>query len=196
MIQETIKNYSDKTQLSLLIRHGDRDNIPLGSFGNEILLNEKGIQNSIEFGESIIEMKVNKILTSPIARCVQTAELITKGYGRKIEIIETTALGAPGLHIKDEKIAGEYFLKFGLDEMYKQFINEVEIPGIPKAEELNKSMTNFINENTTQNGLTIFVSHDMLIAFYHYSINKSVYTNENWIKYLSGLFLKNGKYEK
>jgi hypothetical protein len=26
-----------------------------------------------------------------------------------VEIIETTALGAPGLHIADEKIAGEFF---------------------------------------------------------------------------------------
>jgi len=141
-------------------------------------------------------MRLNKILTSPIGRCIQTAEFIAKGYGKNIEIIETTALGAPGLHIIDEKLAGEFFLKNGFDEMYKSFIQEIEIPGVPRLSEFNKSFTNHLVENTNQNGLTIFVTHDMLIAFYHYSINKTIYTKENWIKYLSGLLLKNGKYEK
>lgn len=196
MIQETLKHYSDNSQLSLLIRHGDRDNIPQGSFGNEILLNEKGKQNSLKFGESIAGMRVNKILTSPVGRCVQTAEFIAKGYGRNIEIIETIALGAPGLHIIDEKIAGEFYLNYGFDEMYKRFLNEIEIPGIPTTIEINKSITKFLIDHSNQNGITIFVTHDMLIAFYHYSINKTIYMKDNWIKYLSGLILKNGKFEK
>lgn len=196
MIKETLKHYSEKSKLSLLIRHGDRDKIPSGSFGNEILLNEKGIQNALKFGESLASMKINKILTSPVGRCVQTAECIAQGYGKSIEIIETTALGDPGLHIIDEKIAGEFFLHNGFDEMYSRFVNEIEIPGVPKASEFNRSFTNHLVENTNQNGLTIFVTHDMLIAFYHFSLNKTIYTKDNWIKFLSGLLLKNGKYEK
>jgi broad specificity phosphatase PhoE len=196
MIEETIKHYSENSQISLLIRHGDRDKIPQGSFGNEILLNEKGVKNSLKFGECIAGMRVNKILTSPIGRCVQTAEFIAKGYGKDLEIIETKALGDPGLHITDEKIAGEFFLHYGFEDMYNRFVNEINIPGVPKASELNRSLTNHLVENTSQNGLTIFVTHDMLIAFYHYSLNKTIYTKENWIKYLSGLLLKNGKYEK
>ncbi len=196
MIKETIQHYTENTKLSLLIRHGDRDKIPEGSFGNEILLNEKGKQNSFIFGESLAKLNVNKILTSPVGRCVQTAEQIAKGYGKDIEIIETTSLGAPGLHIHDEKIAGEFYLKHGFDEIYQRFLREIKIPGIPTVSEVNESITKFLIENTNQNGLTIFVTHDMLIAFYHYSLNKSRYTKENWIKYLSGLLLKDGKYEK
>lgn len=196
MIKETLKHYSASDKLSLLIRHSDRDKIPRGTFGNEILLNEKGKQNSLKFGESIAGLRLNKILTSPIKRCIQTAELIAKGYGKEIEIIETKALGDPGLHITDEKTAGQFFLHYGFDEMYNRFVNEIEIPGVLNASEFNRSFTNHLVENTTENGLTIFVTHDMLIAFYHYSLNKSIYKKENWIKYLSGLLLKNGKYEE
>ncbi len=96
-------------KISLLIRHSDRDDIPQGSFGNEILLNEKGRQNAQSFGENLSGRKINRIFTSPVGRCIQTAEFITKGYGSSVEIIETTALGAPGLHITDEKIAGDFF---------------------------------------------------------------------------------------
>jgi len=196
MKKEIFKHYNEANKLSLLIRHGDRDSIPNGSFGNEVLLNEKGKQNSIEFGKGLIDLKVNKILTSPVSRCIQTAEHIVKGYGKNIDIIETTALGAPGLHINDEKIAGEFFLKYGFDEMYRRFLNGESIPGIPSANEINQSINNFIDTNTDSNGITIFVSHDMLIAFYHYSIDKTIYTKENWVNYLSGLILKNGKHEK
>jgi len=179
-------------KISLLLRHADRDDIPQGSFGNEILLNEKGKQNAQRFGESISDKKINRIFTSPIGRCVQTAEFITKGYGSSIEIIETTSLGAPGLHISDEKIAGKFFLQHGFDEMYNRFMQGKEIPGIPSVNELNYRITTFLKENTTQNGRTLFITHDMLIVFYHFSINKKVYTKDNWVNYMTGLTFKNG----
>jgi broad specificity phosphatase PhoE len=179
-------------QISLLLRHADRDAIPKGTFGNEILLNAKGIQNAHSFGQQLSVRKINKIFTSPIGRCVQTAEFISKGYGQSIDIIETTALGAPGLHISDEKIAGEYFLKIGFDQMYKRFTDGEIIPGIPKVSELNNRITSFIKENSDQNGTTLFITHDMLIAFYHFSLNRKVYTKENWVNYLTGLTFKNG----
>ncbi len=183
-------NVNDK--ISLLLRHSDRDDIPKDSFGNEILLNEKGQHNAQKFGESLAKTKINKIYTSPVKRCVQTAEFIAKGYGRSLEIIETTALGAPGLHITDEKIAGDFFLQYGFDVMYSRFIQGLEIPGIPSINELNHKITTFLKENTTQNGRTLFITHDMLIVFYHYSINKKVYTKDSWVNYMSGLTFKNG----
>ena len=41
-------------KISLLLRHADRDDIPQGSFGNEVLLNEKGKQNARSFGEKFV----------------------------------------------------------------------------------------------------------------------------------------------
>lgn len=195
-ILQTIKHCFSQMKtdekISLLLRHSDREDIPKGSFGNEILLNEKGKQNAISFGESLAEKKINRIFTSPVERCVQTAEYITKGYGSSVEIIETAALGAPGLHISDEKIAGEFFLEYGFDEMYNRFMQGKEIPGIPSVNELYHRINNFLKENTTQNGKTLFITHDMLIVFYHFSINKKVYTKDKWVNYMTGLTFKNG----
>ncbi len=127
----------------MLIRHGDREQIPVGEFGNEVLLNDKGKRNSFAFGESLKEFSINRIYTSPVPRCIQTAEYISKGFGKDLEIITTKCLGDPGLHIADEKIAGEFFLNFGFDEMYKRFINEEIIPGVPNAKNFSILMTNF-----------------------------------------------------
>ena len=51
----------ENEKISLLLRHADRDDIPQGSFGNEILLNEKGKQNAQRFGEILSERKINRI---------------------------------------------------------------------------------------------------------------------------------------
>lgn len=193
---ELLKRYSAINKHSLLIRHGDRDQIPAGSFGNEVLLNERGKENSIKFGKDLIGLKVNKIYTSPIGRCVQTAENIAFGYGTNIEIIETKVLGAPGLYIYDDKLAGDFFLANGFGEAYNRFINDLKIPGMLSKNLLKSKMTDYLRETTNEKGLTIYVTHDMFIAFYHYSMNKAVYTKENWIKFLSGLLLNDGKIEK
>lgn len=196
MKQEILKHYSNENRLSLLIRHADRDHIPDGSFGNDVLLNEKGKENASKFGENLSELIVNRIFTSPVKRCIQTAQQIEKGYGKQLDIIETTALGNPGIHIFDDKLAGEYFLQYGGFDMYQHFTQGKDILGVCTIEEMKLSMTNFINKNTTDNGLTLFVSHDMIIAMYHYCLNKTLYTPEKWVNYLSGLILKNGCYEK
>jgi broad specificity phosphatase PhoE len=186
---DKIKQYPANSKLALLLRHADRDRIPTGTFGNEVLLNEKGVANSLHFGSELIDYKINKIYTSPIQRCFQTAEFIADGYRKKIEIIPTKSLGDPGLHILDEKIAGNFFIKHGFDEMYERFISGIEIPGVLRAKEFRIEMSRFIKEHSRENGLTLFITHDMLIAFYHFSIDKTIYTKDNWVNYLSGLII-------
>ena len=134
---------------------------------------------------------VRRIFTSPIPRCVQTAEIISEGFESKLEIISSKCLGDPGLHVNDEIVAGEFYLKYGFDEMYKRFINDQSIPGVPNSETFSALMTDFINSNTMESGLTIFVTHDSLIAFYDYCLRKHIYTKNNWVKYLAGIILKN-----
>ncbi|MCD4792409.1 MAG: histidine phosphatase family protein [Bacteroidales bacterium] len=189
-ITDELINYNEDAKLALIIRHADRELIPDSEFGNDVLLNEKGIKNSIKFGKLLKQYTINKIITSPIDRCVQTSKLIVKGYRKDIEIIQSKALGDPGLHVYDAKKTGDFYLKHGFDEMYKRYKTGQKIPGVPKPEELKKSMTNFITTNTNQKGITIFITHDSVIAFYDFALNNKSYTKENWINYLSGMILE------
>lgn len=196
MLEQIYKHYSENDKISLLIRHADRDKIPAGEFGNDVLLNEKGKERALNFGKSLSEMKINRIFTSPVQRCVQTAEYITKGYGKPLEITQSHELGDPGLHISDNKVAGKFFLTEGFDELYYRITHNIDIPGISITKEFNANMTDFLTENSKEKGITIFVTHDLLIAHYHFSINGKIYPKDDWVKYLGGLILKNGKYEK
>lgn len=185
-----LKKYNQNAKIALIIRHADRELIPDGEIGNDILINEKGVKNSIELGKLLKQYKINKIFTSPIDRCVQTSEFITNGYGKNIQIIKSNSLGDPGLHVSDEKEAGDFYLKYGFDEMYKRYKQNKKIPGVPKPAELKELMTDFIKTNTQQKGITIFVTHDSVIAFYDFALNDNIYTKDNWINYLSGMILE------
>lgn len=196
MLTQIHKHYSENDKISLLIRHADRDKIPTGEFGNDVLLNEKGIKRATDFSKSLSELKINRIFTSPVQRCIQTAEYIAKGYGKPLEITQSHELGDPGLHISDDKVAGKFFLTEGFDELYYRITHNIDIPGISVTKEFNTNVTDFLTENSKENGLTIFVTHDLLIAHYHFSINGKIYPKDNWVKYLGGLILKNGRYEE
>ena len=189
MIEE-LKKYPVGSKIAMLIRHADREPIPEGQFGNEILINEAGKKNALEFGAKLKGHHINKILSSPIQRCVQTAEHISLGYGRELEITITKSLGDPGLHVSDEELAGEFYLKYGFDEYHRRFVAGEEMPGVITPKAYHSAMDRFIKENASESGLTIFVTHDSLIAFYDFCLTGRIYTKENWVKYLSGLVLK------
>lgn len=188
LIQEIKKHSAPK--IALLMRHGDREQIPSGEFGNEIMLNEKGKQRSIEFGEGLKEFPVVKIYTSPIPRCVQTAQLISQGFGKDLEIIQSKCLGDPGLHTLDEKIAGEFYLEHGFHEMLRRFVNNEDIPGVPDIKQLKDTMTDFLTSSTNDDGLTVFVTHDSLIAMFQHCVDGTIYTVDNWVDYLEGMVFK------
>ena len=58
-IIEELDNYP-QNKLAIILRHGDRDDIPSGEFGIEILLNEKGIERSILFGNQLKNKKLSE----------------------------------------------------------------------------------------------------------------------------------------
>jgi hypothetical protein len=69
MLTQIHNLYSESAKFSLLIRHADRDKIPVGKFGNDVLLNEKGKERALNFGKGLSNLK--RIFTSPVRRCVQ-----------------------------------------------------------------------------------------------------------------------------
>ncbi|MGQ9864635.1 MAG: hypothetical protein ACUVRD_09230 [Bacteroidia bacterium] len=79
--------------------------------------------------------------------------------------------------------------------MYNRFIRHEKIPGINDVETLRREVTWFLTTRTTKPGITLFITHDILIAMYHYALAGKVYQNGDGVAFLSGIFLKNGRYE-
>jgi hypothetical protein len=178
------------TTNALFIRHGDRNKIPEGEFGNDVELNEIGINRSTAYGEALKSQNVNKIYTSPIKRCVQTAHFIAKGMSRAIPIEHTSLLGDPGAFVYDGRIAGQNYLKMGSNHFYESLLEGIPIEGnypIAKGAEIINS---FFEQTSEKSGINIYVSHDMIIALYAFAAFGKRYSHTNWVKYLEGLIIQ------
>jgi hypothetical protein len=176
---------------TLFIRHADRNKIPDGEFGDEVELNEKGLKNALNFGEKLKYLKINKIFSSPIKRCIQTAECILKGAGLDIPIQNSKILGDPGAFVFDGKQAGDSFLELGFNTCYENQIKQIAVSGCRDIAEGTRILNRFFINELDSKGLNIMVSHDMLLALYAWhSFGKKYTLGENWVKFLDGLIIK------
>lgn len=188
-ILSKIDHIQDKN-IAILIRHGERFEIKETEFGNEIPLTDKGKSDSEEFGKALLKYPIRKIYTSPIYRCIQTAEHIKKGMGRNVEIVINDELGDPGFHVLDAKIAGETFMKAGMKNIFRDFISGTTLNGWAPAEYLRTHAMDFLKSKTENNGITLFVTHDSLIANFAFANKIRTYDIENdWVEYLDGCVL-------
>jgi len=191
VLLNTIEEIENSGSYSIFLRHADRYEIPAGEFGNEIELNELGFRRSLEYGKSLSKFKINKIFTSPVKRCIQTAEHIRDGIGRNIPIEITNILGDPGAFVEDGKLAGESFLTHGFEYCYESLLLQIPLSGNRNIFEGAEILNDFFEKNSEDKGINVFISHDMIVALYSYAAFQKKYElGENWVKYIGGLFIQ------
>jgi len=193
MLETLLQPYSENDRISLLIRHSNRYDIQAGSDGADVLLTEQGKANASLLGKKLSKYKINKIITTTVQRCIETAEYIVKGYGKDVETIQSSTFS--GLHVTDWPLAKNFFDTRGYAECCRNIITDTPTPGVCGSDQYKELMTNFLVKNTDKPGMTIFVSHDFHIAFYYYALNRTAHTmSPELVHYLSGLIFKNGQY--
>lgn len=151
----------------LLVRHAERPDIPANSVGNEVLLTEKGKEETRIFAQNI-SGPVISIHTSPIERCKQTAEIIAEVAGvPKHEIRLNRDLGDPGYIIEDGRVAWEHWQKKG-----SLVVNNYLLTGGDKwsgFHDLDQASGRFLETikhqlSLTENGHYIWITHDTILA--------------------------------
>ena len=171
---------------ALLIRHAEREQFLSGAFGNESPLTKKGHEDAVIFGKSLSGHNVNHIYCSPLIRCVQTAKGIVEGLGYYVDITLTSQLGNPGFHVSDAAKAGPAYLIASAQEVYRKFTTGEHLEGFTPLEVLKEKGLNYIINLTKESGVTLFVSHDALIAHLAYACGLADYSTR-WVDYLDGL---------
>ncbi len=79
----------------VLLRHAHRQEVPGQIVSNEISITEEGHQAAVNWGGVFSVLPFQKIESSPVLRCLQTAQCIQARLEKKIEIIPSPLLGAP-----------------------------------------------------------------------------------------------------
>lgn len=196
-----LQNQQADEKICLFIRHSNRDRIPDGSFGDEVLLNTDGVINAINFGKKLAQINkftIKNIIASPIMRCIQTAQNIAEGLlqtnQQRIKVREDFALAIPGMDSFDNLKLINHYCQNDIYDIYINLIRHGEIPGVVNLHNFENKTTDCILQYSQPKELSIFVTHDVNIAVYHFCRNKEILAKKDWAKFLSGLILVNDKF--
>ena len=156
--------------MKYLIRHAEKTDSSVHA-----KLSEQGKLDSINYGKKLLKYNPNitQIVTSPIERCVQTAELIVAGLEKSVPIIEATELGNPGIYIYDDKKAMNVFNNFSLLEIINKQLSKQKLKGFNDIDFASNQLKIFFS---SFNDNTLFISHDAIIIPYL-----------NWLKKINSI---------
>ena len=144
------------------IRHAHRNAFESNDWGHNVPIIPFGEKKSEQLGKTLAKSRINAIWTSPIKRCIQTAEKIKIGIGIDIPIHYSSLLGDPGFMISNPQLAESAFHKYKLVELIDLLLREESVPGFYSINTgcvriLKKLLVNAQSEQ-------VWISHDMNIC--------------------------------
>lgn len=174
----------------LIVRHAERPQIADGEVGNDLCLTEAGVQATRYFA-STLDQEVVSIQSSPILRCMQTAQLIADIHGYARENIKTSRLlGDPGFFIADADLAWQSWLNRGSEAVNAHLLSGSETwPGFRNFDEAVADMLNRIRAelSTPGQGLVVWVTHDTILATFTSRLLTSPLSMDEWPDFLGTL---------
>jgi len=183
----------------LLVRHAERPGIPANTVGNEVLLTNKGKADTRNFARSISDPVVS-IQSSPIGRCLQTAEIIADAVAFEREgIVANRDLGDPGFIINDGAAAWTHWQEKGHERVNEHLLSGSEQwEGFKDLDNAVKTFDTSIRKllSGQDEGVHIWITHDTILATYASRIMPSRLKMKQWPQYLDfiSLELKNGDF--
>lgn len=191
------------TPVTLFTRHSLRELVNGQGFaGYDLQLNEQGRELAYAWGQYLIQntdRAIHHCISSPIQRCVDTAALMIEGADQlrkgenthTIEIVEQRLLVEPGSFVLDIQQAAPYFRKQGALGFINSFVNNA-LPGMkhPITGVFDVLELLYHTHPTHQNGLSIAVSHDTILAAIVAVISgQTEIQQSDWPDMMEGLFV-------
>ncbi len=173
----------------ILIRHSERDFIPNKANDLTTPITTLGKQKARTLGEYLRKFEKLVIYSSPILRCVQTSEEISKGFNKTSTIHTSNILGLHGPFVYDSEKAEKEFTSKGLIQVVKDMQNCIQIEGARGKEEGSKILLSFIKEafsKANKDEFLIFISHDAIITVFLNYIFQEYFDKQNWLNFLDG----------
>lgn len=145
-------------RLFVLLRHGIAEERIEGRNDEERSLTAKGNSRMKEIGRALplIVPKPELIISSPLARCLQTSLWVAKGYGRKLKIESSDAL-KPMARTKEfltliEQLSNRVVIFVGHEPNLTAIMKEITGAKIPNLE-LKKGACYGVSLNGTSDGM-------------------------------------------
>ncbi len=148
----------------MLIRHAERYPVDSREVDHYVKLTERGVKDALELGKRLMG-NITQIVSSSVPRCLDTADAIKRGSGQvSVPLTTDWRLGNPGIWTIDHDASWSSFLKLGLPELLRRQVMGERISGYRELEQGTRILIDFMIQHSMDRGLSIYVSHDAIIA--------------------------------
>jgi broad specificity phosphatase PhoE len=174
-----------------IFRHAEKSTNMKSSDENSITLTQRGEESSREFGKEFINLyqNISFLKSSPIKRCIRTAELFIEGTSKNIKIFLSKNLGDPGVFIENEIVAAKHFKKNKCKNIIQCQINGINLEGIRDIRIGVKMLLEDILLDLKRNEITLYITHDVIMIPFICYLTDNLISLLNWINYLEGFYL-------
>ncbi len=186
-----LEQLADATAVALLLRHAEREDIPSGSFGNEVRLTSCGVASAERLGRILGDGRVGRTASSPLPRCVDTARAIMRGAGWLAHVAPDWRLGDPGPFVIEPEVVGPNLLEIGIPALVQRQLSDGNPPaGMRPTSEGAELLLRWIAGHLAQTaGLSLYVTHDAILAALVGHLYELPVDRFPWPEYLDALLL-------
>lgn len=175
--------------VALLLRHSVRPPLDLSASDHALPITVDGAALARELGAQL-GPRLAALHTSPLVRCVQTAEQLLAGAGVACDITLDRLLGDPGVYVVDVRVAGEMWIERGHDAVmaYLAGGEGTPLPGLADPTEASRRLVGHMLAPGRGPGLHVFVTHDSLVTTTVARMLGRGLGKADWPLYLEGAF--------
>jgi len=173
----------------LMTRHSIREQPKNGFAGYDVPLTPQGVELARVWG-SLLDRPVSGFYSSPVGRCVATAEAMAEGCGLALPVSTHTSLVEPGSYVVDLAVAGPYFMKLGPLEFARQHLRNA-VRGVLSPEQGARQLLLHFRDHLGDPGsVAVHVTHDTILAsFIYHLLAEADLCQEHWPWMMEGAFL-------
>jgi hypothetical protein len=183
-----LKQIPYEQPVALLLRHSVRPPIPSGQTGNELPLTEKGSELAFILGQHV-KGRLQSLSTSPVRRCIETAECLRQGAKvDDLPIQQDSLLGDPGIFVKNPEIAWQTMQHLGIEQVITRLMNkDSQLLGFNNPISATEQFISHL-QYPNKSGLHVFVTHDFLITPTVAIVLNITLPKTDWPDFLQGVF--------
>ena len=192
---ERLAAVPEGADVSLVIRHAEREEIPMGTFGHDVNLTTEGTRAAEQLGAALSEGRALRMLSSPVPRCVQTAQALLRGAGSSAVVKTDSRLGGPGAFVVDPETAGPLFLELPIPEVARRQLHDTSsLPGMRPTSEGVEMLLDLVTSPLGNEGkIHVFVTHDIILSVFAAALYGKCVDEIGWPDFLEGmLFWRSG----
>ncbi len=176
---------------AILVRHAERPQFRVRRLGNNVPITAGGASASVKFGAEPGIRSITGAYSSPVLRCVQTADKILEGARlNHVKVTTRSTLGEPGSYIKNRWAAGRHFLLRDAPGVIEEYIARGKLDGfLPLKEGSTALLSSILHDLSDKNSRNLYVSHDAVIAPFIYYYTGEKFGRDHWLNFLDGVII-------